>query len=208
MRKFFDVILPDEPFKTETTLNKKVQCLYDGPRYLLIRVDNSTDHVVGSVTGSDSLDGLNAESFNEEGHSFHVLDASANPFEAAYLTYSYTHPDIEPFEEVLPNGEKWEYHYEPKTGVLSHLFRALGLKFNNGKFSMPERIVHGTSREDFFTGVDGLVEGLTKSLSENDFLPEEKKILEDYKVWLTGLEKEYAGIDHWKIKFPTNIPMY
>ena len=208
MRKFFDVILPDEPFKTETTLNKKVQCLYDGPKYLLIRVDDTTKQVVGAVTGSDSIDGLNAESFTEEGHSFHVLDASLNPFEASYLTYAYTHPDIDPYIETLPNGDKWEYHYEPKTGVLSHLFEGLGLKFINGNFEMPKRIVHGTTREDFFNGVTGLLEGLTKSLNENDFLPEERTKLEEYKTFLTNLEKEYANIDHWKIRFPTDLPMY
>lgn len=208
MRKFFEVTLPDEPFKAETTLNKKVQCLYDGPKYLLVRVEDATGKVVSSVNGSDTIDGLYAETFNEEGHSFHVLDASVNPFEAAYLSYAYTHPDIEPYVETLPNGDKWEYNYETKTGLLSHLFKQLDLKYDGGKYIAPERVVHGTSREDFFNGVNGLLEGLTKSLSENDFLPEEKAKLEEYKTWLSKLEKDYANIDHWKIKFPTDIPMY
>lgn len=208
MKKFFEVTLPDEPFKTETTLNKKVQCTYDGPKYLLIRVDDATGQVVGAVSGSDSLDGLNAESFNEEGHSFHVLDASINPFEAAYISYAYTHPEIESYVETLPNGDKWEYNYEKSTGVLSHLYKALNLKYVGGKFVMPERITHGTSREDFFNGINGLLEGLTKSLNENDFLPEERTKLEEYKSWLSTLEKDYANIDHWKIRFPTDIPMY
>lgn len=210
MKKFFNVILPDEPFKSETTLNQVVQCQYDGAKYLLIRVDDSDNKVVNAVAAANTIEELNLDSWNEEGHSFHVLDASVHPFEAAYLTHSYTHGEVENFKETLPNGDVWEYVYEDNKGIIAQIYKNIDLVFdrNSKTFSEPSRMAHGTTRESFFEGAAVILKDVTKALEENDFLPEEKKVLEDYKKFLTDLPATFANVDHWKIRFPANIPMY
>lgn len=208
MKKFFEVTLPDEPFKTTTNLNNKVTCLYEGPKYLVVRVDDATHKLVNVAGSSDNLNDLDLAKFVEEGYSFHILDASVNPFEAAYLTGTYTHDDIPDYEETLPSGEKWTYSFDAGTGVISHVYKNLDMTYNNGAYSTPERLTHGTTKEDFLTGANNLLELLEKSLNENDFLPDEKKKLEDYRTFLKSLSTNYTNIDHWKIRWPIDIPNF
>lgn len=210
MKKNFTVILPDEPYKTTTVLNNTVQCTYEGGRYVIARMEDSSKKVLNSVRVVDSLDDVELNSFIEEGHSFFVVDATINPFEAAVITHSYTHGNIADYEETLPTGEKWSYKYEDGTGIIENIYQQFTLEYDPATqaFKEPNRRVHSISRESFFSGMETFPAKIQAALDINDYTDEERTSLENYKTWLENLSTTYANVDHWKITFPANLPQY
>lgn len=210
MKKNFTVILPDEPYKTSIALNKTVQCTYEGVRYLIARLEDSTNIVQNIVKGNDSLDQLDIESHKEEGYSFFIIDAAQNPLEAAFLSHTYTHGDIDPYEETLPTGEVWKHVYESGNGILEHIYIPFTLKYNlaSKTFSGPDRRIHFITRESFFDGMKDFPARIREALEINDYTDEERAKLENHLIWLENLETTYADVDHWKIPYPTDIPQF
>lgn len=209
MKKNFTFILPDEPYKNTIELNQVVNGIYDGPRYLAMRVEDSTQVVHNVVRFADSIELLELENLVEEGHSFYLLDAAENPFEAAYLTSNYTHELIEDPTFDLPNGlGSWTYHYDDYTGGINQCFYGMTLKYNasNSSFSGPEYREHAITRESLFESAKIYSAEITKCLAENDYSAEDRAKLEEHAAWLLTLEDTYEGVDHWKIPFPTDIP--
>ena len=208
MKKFFTFVLPDEPYKTTTEKNITVNATYEGLRYLLCRVHTDTNIVEGVAFGAESVEDIPMDRFSkEEGYRFVVLDAAVNPFEAAYLSGDYSHDLIEDPTFVLPRGlGEWTYHYDDYTGGISQAFFGHDLKFVNGKFIAPRYRTHAITRESLFQSAVAQAKNIKKTLSENDYTPEDRKKLTEYADWLENLEETYHDVDHWKISFPTDIP--
>ena len=210
MKKNFTVILPDEPYKTSTASNTAVQCTYEGPRYLVARIHVETRTVQNVVGQVEELDQINMDAFVEEGHEFLIIDAVVNPFQAAVASNSYTHGEIENYEETLPTGETWSHTYESGTGVLGHIYMPFTMTYDSTAqtFVDPIRRTHFLSRDSFFQGVQNIPPQIAAALEINDYTDEERTALENHKAWLENLSTTYANVDHWKIPFPTNLPPF
>ena len=209
MKKNFTFVLPDEPYKTATTNNNVINATYDGPRFLVARVENATGIVQNVVRVADEEDQLDLSTFFEEGHTFFILDASKNAFEAAYLTTWYTHELIEDPTFELPNGlGSWTYHYDDFTGGINQCFYGQDLKYDldTKEFIAPHYREHAVTRESVFSNAKILAADIEKALKINDYPEEDAQKLSDYKDWLLTLEETYEDVDHWKIPFPNDIP--
>lgn len=210
MKKNFTVILPDEPYKTATVSNTAVQCTYQGPRYLVARIHAETRTVQNVVWQVEELDQINMDAFVEEGHEFFIIDAVSHPFQAAVASNSYTHGEIENYEETLPTGETWTHTYESGTGILDHIYMPFTMTYDLAvqTFADPVRRTHFLSRDSFFEGLQNQPSQIAAALEINDYTDEERTTLENYKTWLENLSTTYANVDHWKIPFPTNLPPF
>lgn len=210
MKKNFTVVLPDEPFKTSTALNNTIQCTYNGLRYVVARMENSSKKVLNAVAMFDSLDEFDLSSYVEDGHTFFVIDAASNPFEAALLTKIYDNGEINNYEETLSTGETWDFVYDNGTGAIEQIFMPFSLEYDldTKTFSEPKRPTHPITRESFFESIQEFPAKIQKALEINDYTDEEKAKLENYKNWLENLPVTYADIDHWKIPFPSDLPPF
>ncbi len=210
MKKNFTFILPDEPYTDKTELNQTINAVYEGPRYLLCRVNQTTNIVEGVVRESDDLSAFENMP-QEQGYNYVTIDAAVNPFEAAYLTDYYTHDLIEDPTFVLPRGlGEWTYHYDDYTGGINQAFYQFTLKYEGGVFIKPQYRLHALSRESVMAAAKLNASNIREALKVEDdsYTAEERKTLEDYAEWLENLEETYHDVEHWKIKFPTNIPRY
>lgn len=209
MKKNFTFILPDEPYKNTTALNQVVNSVYDGPRYLVARVDDITNIVINTAYGTENLDDIDLSKYFEEDHSFIIIDASINAFEAAYLTGLYTHDLIQdPTFDLLNNLGSWTYHYDDYKGGMNQCFfqHQLGYDKATSSFIAPSYRTHALSAESVFDGAKRQSEEITAALAINDYSTEDRAKLTAHATWLKNLAKTYKGIDHWKIPFPTDIP--
>lgn len=209
MKKFFTFVLPDEPYKDTTKKNLVVNATYEGMRYLACRVNTQTNLVEGVVFAAEKSEDVDAKlkDYTEEGYTFITVDASSNPFEAAYLSGEYSHDLIEDPTFILPRGlGEWTYHYDDYTGGISQAFFGHDLKFVNGKFVAPRYRTHAITRESLFQSAVAQAKNIKKTLGENDYTAEDRKKLTEYADWLENLEETYHDVDHWKISFPTDIP--
>lgn len=210
MKKNFNLILSDEPFKSSTTMNKTVNCVYDGPRYIIGRVNNTTKKVENSVGSFVNVEDIDLSYFTEEGYSFIVIDANVNPFEAAYLTQNYSYGEVDNYVETLPTGESWEFLYDNYGGIIGQIYNNFDLVYDESSktFKEPSRVTHPITRESFFDSLKNFPERLTNALSSDEYSDEERTKLENYKTWIENLSTTYADVDHWKIPFPVNIPNF
>jgi len=206
MRKFFTFKISDEPYKTTTSLNKTVDAIYEGPKFLALCVHTATGEVRYIARSGETEDELQMSNLvdNDEDTEFIVLNASEKTFEAAYLTGTYTHDPIPDYIETLPTGETWTYSFSG--GGIAQNYYGQDLLYLDGEFGTPRFREHATNRESVLQGAANLVIMITKSLDENDYTSEEKAKLEEYKTWLSTINTAYPNIDHWKLPFPANPP--
>lgn len=207
MNKEFTITLPDEPFKSTTDLNKTVACTYTGAKILIISVENETGQVTDVEAKYNRESEIDWDSHPvPRNHSLHVLDAANNLFEAAYITHDYTTEEVADYEETLPTGEVWNYSYE-KDAIVGSTFRHLDLFYNKetGKFSGPDYLGPGIA------SIDEIKQSFSEKIAEadevldapDDYSEEEISQVQEFKDWYVNFDKNYAGVDHWKIPFPS-----
>lgn len=202
MDKPFKFILPDEPFKNTSNLNKAVDCIYFGPRYITLDVTNDTGICNSIEEGSDEQVEVGKKECKREGHSFITIDAWDNLIIAAYFTKSYKHENIPDYEENVPGG-KFIFNYVQNTGIIEQLtfFGTIKYDFINKTFTGPEYRTSALSRESAFRGFLLNADNIRMCLDKkpDTFTLEEKNKLEEHEQWLRSLPQVYANIDHWKI---------
>jgi len=224
IRKTFQIVLPDEPYKAAATGINTINAVYEGPRYGLARVEctNTPVDIVHNIARfGDTIESLDVELHVEENHEFLVIDATVNPFEMAYLTGMYTHDEIEnptftvtEAAGVLPglNGRTstYTYHYSGTEGALGAIYynSDLGLKYNwdTQTFIEPTRRVHAVKRAEFFAGYKQFAANIRNSVEENDYDPVDEARILKHAEWLDHLEELYPDTDHWKISFHNDKP--
>lgn len=217
MNKQFNFILPDEPYKTTTALNKVVECTYTGPRYVLIQID-ADDKQCRSIAGAATLDSpaLDHSAYASDEFHYRVIDADQYTLECAYLTEEYHHGTVEDHAETLTDADgetfTFEHVYEDQTGILSHCYWAVSLLYDVEieSFSGPSYREHVNTRQSVIDTANMQAAEIDKALAEKTFSDADKAALEEYSTWLKSIETKYAGIDHWKIPFPNiaNLPNY
>lgn len=204
MEKAFVTVLPDEPYKTTTKLNKTVNCVYDGPRYLLLKFNDKDGTLFCVERALESLEDLETFKYNEEGFFQVVLDADVNTWEAAYLTRNYTHDEVVDHEETLPTGEKWIYHYDDYKSAVNQPFYVNDLKYNNATktYIRPRYRVHAVATSDFLASVEANLSTFERACLDNRYSADKMAKIVAHRDFLKSITTRYAGVDHWKITFP------
>lgn len=208
MRKAFVTVLPDEPYKITTNKNTQVPCIYTGPRYLLVRMNNDGT-VFCLERQSEDLETLESfkipeENLRAEGHWQIVLDAETHTWEAAYLTHEYEHGIVENYREVLSTGEVYEYHYSDFNGALDQPHYTNDLRYDKSTrtWIRPRYRTHALTRNQFMESVTSQAETYKKALDSGAYLPDQLAEIKKHYDFLKGLPDKYSKIDHWKIEFP------
>ena len=214
MRKNFTFKLPDEPYKTTTALNKTVNAVYTGPRFLALCVIDATGEIKYIARRGETEADLNLSTLvdDDPATSFVKLDAGVNPFEAAYLTSQYETEEVQDpsFTYTDADGDEhtWSYHYDDFTGSIGQSFYSQDIKYVNGAYTAPRYREHATDRATVIASCLTIANTVENSLANNDYSAEDQAALEEYVLWLRDVDRKYAGIDHWKIPFPSNVPNY
>lgn len=215
MRKVFTTILPDEPYKTSTALNKTIECTYDGPRYLLLRIRKEDGYVFCIDRVSEDLADLESHKIEQsrldpEGVYQIVLDAQVHTWEAAYMTGDYTHAPFDDHVETLPNGETWTYHYDDEACAVEQPFYVNDMFYEQttSTYKRPRYRVHAVAKRDFWAGIATQIATYQSmvddgSYAEKGYDADQMEAIREHLTWLKTCEATYAGVDHWKIKFPS-----
>lgn len=209
MRKAFTAVLPDEPYKTTTKLNRTVECFYVGTRYVLARVEKS-DGKIYCVDGySETLEGLDssrlpAEVLNAEGHEQVVVDAEVDTWIAAHLTHEYEHVAVPNYVETLPTGEVYEYVYDDLHSAVSQPYYTNDAyyKKETNSWIRPRMRTHAITRASFLDGVASQTATIQEIVDRNVLTADRQAEAVSYLNFLKEIPTKYANIDHWKIKFP------
>jgi hypothetical protein len=211
MRKNFTFKLPDEPWTTTTALNKIVDAVYTGPRYLALWIRGRDGSVAYLDRSGETMASLELEFLvdDDPDADIHVLDADVHTFEAAYITNQYEHEPIPDYEEELPNnGGTYLFRYGSLSSGISATYNSFNIFYRDGQWTEPGFIQHALSKESVMGQFSKTLADVRKSLETKEFTDEEKTKLEEYATWLSTAATVYADVDHWKIPFPTNIPGY
>ena len=214
MRKNFTFLLPDEPYKNTTALNKVQNCVYTGPRYLAICVIDATGEIKYVARRGETLPEINFETLvdDDPATTFYLIDAGEHPFACAYLMNSYETGDVPDystdFVDADGNEVNYTYHYDDGTGAIGQCFYGQTLKYVNNQFVGPEYRLHAITKASVLENYLRLATMIEQSLLANDYEPADAEALTEHVAWLRDLERRYVGIDHWKIPFPTTLPNY
>jgi len=209
MRKTFTAVLPDEPYKTTTKLNRTIECTYTGSRYILVRVEKS-DGKIYCVDGlAETLEGLDSsrltsEQLHDEKHDQVVIDAETETWLAAHLTHDYEHTEVPNYVETLPTGEIYEYNYNNEHSACSQPYYTNDAyyKKETNTWIRPRMRTHAVTRQSFMDSIQSQIDGLTEIISQGKLSPDRQAAAETYIAFLQELPTKYANIDHWKIPFP------
>jgi len=218
IKKTFQIPLTDEPYVGTTALNKTYTATYTGPRYLLVKVDQSTGVVENTVFGTDSL--VEMDKFTsypkEPGKLYEKIDATVHTFEAAYISGYYDTGKVEDYSEdigtVDEDGkpETFTYGWDDNNGMIGQQYLHIDMKFKNGAWIRPGFRVHILSRESFLASLVVQINAIEKAFVEKaDLISAEDKIkLQEYVAWLKAVPTKYANVKHWKIPFKHQVPVY
>jgi len=214
MRKPFVTILPDEPYKTSTSKNITVDCVYTGPRYILVRIENKDGHVFCVDRKGDTLEEiepfkLSDEALAYEDHRQVILDGEVHTWEAAHLTHEYTHESVPNYVETLPTGEVYEYYYDDEHGGLAQPFYTNDMyyKEETNEWIRPRMRTHAISRQAFFQASATSIPAMEEAVASGKYHGEQLAEITAFRDFLKNLDVTYAGVDHWKIPFPVHPNM-
>ncbi len=207
MEKTFQITIPSEPYGEIDENAVNVNVTYTGPAYLVFSLDaNGNFFTIESMV--DNASQINLSEFEHPGHTFHILDADANPFEAALITSEYTNETVEPFKQTLPTGEEISYEY-PANGILG-VFWKRELNYNpiSRAWSTPERVREPISNVELLSIIQKKIVDMEAALAgENTFSDDLKTEINNWLTWAKSAATNYAGLPGWKIPHPPT-PMY
>lgn len=205
-KKKFTHVLPDEPNKIATKKNIQVECEYAGMQYLLIRVVESTGHVVFVERQSETREVLENDDRREPGFRFIILDADQHTWEAAYLTGNYRHGAVTDYAETLPTGEIYQYKWADGGGIIGQCHEINQMKFSEGTntYIRPPYISHPGTKQGFLDMVASHKGDMEKALQDPSRYTEEQiSEINSYLGWLNTAIDRYKDVDPWKVSSPT-----
>ncbi len=210
MRKAFQTVLPDEPYKTTTKKNITVDCIYTGRRYLLIRL-NGDGTMFALEKQAETLEELEPFKMTPaqlalDGDTFQVvLDAETHTWEAAHITHDYEHGEVPNYKEVLPTGETYEYTYDDFNGALTQPFYVNDIRYDihTKAWIRPRYRVHALTRQEFLSSMETQTKTYKEAMESGQYLPEQLAKIKAHYEFCQSVPTKYAGVDHWKIVCPS-----
>jgi hypothetical protein len=215
MKVPFTITLPDHPYTTDTANNNTVSAMYEGPHFLLGRWETATGIMHNVIYGADTLEQLTENiKWQEEGHEFIPIDATKHPFEAAYLTHTYSHDPID--HPTYNHGThddgtdlgSWTFTYS-QNGVLAQIHLQGDLTYDKATdtFTKPAYREHAVDEDEFYEGYKNQSQHIRESVARPfRYTDADKAALLEYADWLDKLDAMYRqrGIPHWQIPFPSH----
>ena len=139
-----------------------------------------------------------------------VIDATANPFEAAFITGDYTTGAVAAYEESLGtndddgNPETRSYTWQ-ENSLLAQIYLHGTMKYTDGAFVRPQMRTHALTRQMFLDSLGPLADGLQANLDADTADPKytaaQRQAVVDHKAYVDNIPTKYAAVDHWKIPF-------
>lgn len=202
MSKLFTITIPNEPFKTDISQGKTIECVYNGERYLVISVNN--DNKLMNVEGSSNTP-IDLADYKSERFVLYVIDAYEHPLVASFLTNAYSNEEIPNYTETLPNGEIFEYSYGGTTSLDCVFNRWTPITYDpvNNTFTDYEFLTH-ISRQQWLDSIQVSLDQLNSYDFENLSEENKQKVI-DGRAWLESVETVYPDVDHWKIHWPIEM---
>ena len=219
----FTVNLPDQPYYTTTESGLSFECTYTGPRYVLMQIDKDDFQCREAGRGDKADDrSLDESYFEQDDYLYCTVDAhssAANAMRCAYVTHEYTHADIADYEENIEDADgnewTWTHQYEGTSGMLAHLHWGESLLNDivGDGWSGPTFRTHVNDRASVIAGARrqaATIDGALLDEANNVLTAEDRQTLVDYTDWLKVVvaDVRYAGINHWKIPFPSAVLPY
>ena len=203
----FDMEIPNEPYLDNFSQGITHPAFYTGSRWLKFQIQNDNGLIKELVVSGETKDEIESKiAYNDEGHSFHIIDAKQNPWEAAYLTHEYAHDPVPNYEENLGttdadgNAEVWDYDWGH---VLNQIYYNNELRYVNGEYIKPPFRLHQHTQEAFLKSLADHIEMAEREISRQGIYTQaEMANLEEYARSLSTISTKYTGIHHWKIPFP------
>ena len=208
--KAFNIEMPNKPYVDNFSDNTVHASEYVGFKYVKVIVD-ANDWVVNVVSEADSMAELNEQASPvPAGCSAVVIDATANPFEAAFITGDYTTGAVAAYEESLGtndddgNPETWSYTWQ-ENSLLAQIYLHGTMKYTAGSFVKPQMRTHALTRQMFLDSLGPLAQGLQDDLDADTADPKytaaQRQAIADHKTYVENIPTKYAAVDHWKIPF-------
>ncbi len=208
--KAFNIEMPNKPYVDNFSDNTVHASNYTGFKYVKVIVD-ANDWVINATCEADSMDELNAQASPvPAGCSAIVIDATANPFEASWMTGRYTTGAVAAYEESLGtndddgNPETWSYTWQ-ENSILAQIYLHGTMKYTAGSFVKPLMRTHALTRQMFLDSLGPLADGLQADLDADTADPKytaaQRQTVVDHKAYVENIPTKYAAVDHWKIPF-------
>jgi hypothetical protein len=194
----FTYTLPNEPKVSDFSNNVTVNATYNGPKHILVVVDETTNLVAPYGAISAELE----ETFAAPaGHKVIKVDCEANPILGSLLqpeTVTINDPETEITEE-LPEGNVYSYTW-PQFITIAYVTGLTKYNSDSGTWTY----THYTE-EDNQESVSNERNALLNA-SDGRIAPDMPDSLKqkwiDYRQKLRDLPATWAGVKSWKVIFP------
>jgi len=206
----FNIEMPNEPYVDDFSNGDVHASTYIGHKFISVSVD-ADGWVISVLSEADTEAGLVEQAKpTPENHTALTIDATANPFEASYVSRKYTTGAVANYTENLgttdDNGdpETWEYTWH-ENGVLSQIYLHGTLKYSGGAFQKPTMRIHAFDQASFNASMGPMSAGLQEALDADSanqvYSAEQRQAIIDHKTYVDNITTKYAAVKHWKVPF-------
>jgi hypothetical protein len=208
MRIVKQIRINDEPWTAVDTGKRTATLVYQGPKYLYLEYDSTTDKVLQLTHIAEStpdLAGALEKLTPIEGRSIVEINAETSTTAASYF-WDHYELIVTDYVENLENGETYTYAYSspsPKLGEIFDFYKMTwGLEtgdFDEYKFMLPP-----VSESEMTESINSILAKVQESLANNTSLSaSDKTSIEAYIVAMNKFKADMAaGVESWKMAFP------
>ena len=204
MKHTFEYQYPDGPYAQTYDKGYSVEIEYDGPTYVIISVEPNGDT---SISGAgDELVEADVAGLNKE-FEHYICSVADNPVPFCYKLGMYRVLGVIPLHiEELGNGDTFEFQFN--NAIIEETIDNGNVTWNNETKTFDwSHKTHSQDRQSIVDGFIAQADQIEAMIADPKApIPEEK--LAKYTAhieFLRNWDETYAGIDHWKVPFPTDI---
>ena len=208
MRIVKQIRINDEPWSAADTGKRTATLVYQGPKYLYLEYDSTTDKVLQLTHIAEStpdLAGALEKLTPIEGRSIVEINAETSTTAACYF-WDHYELIVTDYVEQLENGETYTYAYSspsPKLGEIFDFYKMTwGLE--TGDFDEYKFMVPPVSESEMTESINSILAKVQESLANNTSLSaRDKTSIEAYIVAMNKFKADMAaGVESWKMAFP------
>jgi hypothetical protein len=197
----------DEPWVANCSNKRTATLKYQGPKYLYLEYDNTTNNIEALAHISEFESDMNG-AFERctpiEGREIIEINAEERLIVACHFWNVYT-LSLENYVEELENGETYKYEYSEDTN-LGEIYDFNKMVWNKTLKDYDEYkfLIHPVSDSEMSESIDSILGKVQDALANNTSLTDEYKL--EIQQYITTLNKfkldMAAGVENWKMQFP------
>jgi len=200
--KTFEYDLPDEYLHLTNDLQRKGTWSYSGPRYLWIFADATTKKIISRFHYTERDNGADVPT--PAGQIKVLVDAEVNPLISAMIHNEHNYATLPQKVDILPDGSTYS---TPDPQAPDHTYELNEIKWNEEtaefEFTYPD------CWKKPHTTWDDLIKWRNQLLSTTDTriqkaMPNKIAMWEEYRQILRDIPAVFAGVDPWKVPFPSD----